>query len=131
MESNRREEVDKRFLISPVFKSVKRKEEKKIEAELRSPAVNAIMDAKYGFIAGALKETFEPVEVDPNVFTPTTRIDKIVTNKYLAYPIFALIIYLMVLRFFGSWIYDLERPHFANNNLLPDEKEEKFDSALS
>jgi len=83
-------------------------EEKKIESELRSPAVNAIMDAKYGFIAGALKETFEPVEVDPNVFTPTTRIDKIVTNKYLAYPIFALIIYLMFQATFSLGQYPMD-----------------------
>lgn len=73
---------------------VRDEEEKKIEDELKSSAANAIMDAKYGFIAGALKETFIPAQ-QQETFTHTSKIDKIVTNKYLAYPIFALVIYLM------------------------------------
>jgi len=45
-----------------------------------------ITDSKYGFIEGALKETFKPAK-EP-VKTKSRRIDGILTNKYLSYPIF-------------------------------------------
>lgn len=73
---------------------IRDEEAAKIEAELKTSSQNAIMDAKYGFIAGALKETYEPKKEKPT-FTPTSRIDRIITNRYLAYPIFALVIYMM------------------------------------
>jgi ferrous iron transport protein B len=69
-------------------------EEKLIESDLKTTAANAIIDAKYGFIAGALKETFIPAKEKKNK-TVTSRIDSIVTNKFLAYPVLLLIIFLM------------------------------------
>lgn len=50
-----------------------------------------ITDAKYGFIEGALRETFQAA-VEPLV-TKSRRIDSILTHKYLSYPIFVIIIW--------------------------------------
>ena len=68
--------------------------ERKLSSELKESAENAIMDAKYGFIAGALKETYKPSKA-PKKVTKTSKIDRIVTHKYLGYPIFLFILFVM------------------------------------
>jgi ferrous iron transport protein B len=54
---------------------------------------SAITNAKYGFIAGALKETLIPGR-KPKADTTKT-IDKWVLNRYLGYPIFLLFLFVM------------------------------------
>ena len=80
---------------------------RRIEEELKTSAANAIMDAKYAFIDGALKETFFAAEA-PDYITTTSKIDRIVTHKYLAYPIFAAIIYLMFEATFSLGQYPMD-----------------------
>jgi ferrous iron transport protein B len=53
-----------------------------------------VTDARYGFIAGALKETMKKSGKDPG-FTRSHRIDRILTNKYLGLPIFLGFLWLM------------------------------------
>jgi ferrous iron transport protein B len=54
---------------------------------------SAITDAKYGFISGALKETFTDNHLEQ---TQTTKVlDAIVTHRIWGYPIFFLFMYLM------------------------------------
>lgn len=68
------------------------------EAAFISKAMNedceqAITDAKYGFISGALKETFTDNHLEKE---QTTRvIDSIVTHRIWGYPIFFLFLYIM------------------------------------
>lgn len=68
------------------------------EADHISKAINedceqAITDAKYGFISGALKETFTDNHLEKE---QTTRvIDSIVTHRIWGYPIFFLFLYIM------------------------------------
>ncbi len=57
-----------------------------------SPEV-IIADARYGFIKGALLETYK--EIGPEKLDRTEKIDRILTNRILGIPIFALIIWLM------------------------------------
>ena len=87
--------------------AIRDEEAKRIEDEMKNTPQNAIMDAKYGFIAGALKETLISKRASSD-FTPTSKIDKIVTNKYLAYPVFAAIIYLMFQATFTLGAYPME-----------------------
>ena len=61
---------------------------------LGSNAESAIVDAKYAFIQGALAETYTHAEGAPR-HTLTDRIDAVVTNKWLAFPIFIAILYLI------------------------------------
>lgn len=66
----------------------------RIKKDLHDTPENAIMDAKYGFIAGALKETYFPAE-HKQTHTLTDKIDNIVTSPWLGYPIFLLVLYIM------------------------------------
>ncbi len=52
-----------------------------------------VADAKYGFIAGALKETYHKNHVRKR--QSSEKIDKILTHKYLGLPIFFLLLWLM------------------------------------
>lgn len=63
-----------------------------IEGRLKEDTESAITNARYGFIAGALKETF----LEKKSGSEITRIlDGIVTNKYVGFPIFFLFMWLM------------------------------------
>ena len=53
-----------------------------------------ITDARYGFVAGALRETMKKSGKDPG-FTRSQRIDRILTHKYLGLPIFLGFLWLM------------------------------------
>lgn len=68
-------------------------EEKRIDGLLNSNLESAIVDAKYAFIQGALKETYQPYSGKKPKSTITDKIDAVVTNKWLAFPIFLLILY--------------------------------------
>lgn len=67
---------------------------KRIRTELHEDAETSITDAKYGFIAGALKETLKEGKKKQK-HKRTSRIDSIVTHKYWGYPIFLLFIFTM------------------------------------
>lgn len=73
--------------------ALKEKEEKSIREDLQESSESAITDAKYGFIEGALKETYQesPLEKERT----TSLIDKVVTNKIWGFPIFFIILYLI------------------------------------
>ncbi|MDR1865105.1 MAG: ferrous iron transport protein B [Bacteroidales bacterium] len=68
-------------------------ETKRIEALLNEDSEQAFTNARYGFIAGALKETFvENPDKQPGI---TELIDPIVTGKYFGYPIFLFFMWIM------------------------------------
>ena len=54
----------------------------------------AIMNAKYGFINGALKESYEPGD-NPEAHKVTNILDNIVTNRWLGFPLFFVFLWLM------------------------------------
>lgn len=68
-------------------------EKKRIEAEFHESSESAIVDAKYGFISGALKETYHQQTIKNKQNTFSEKIDGIVTNRFLGYPIFFLILF--------------------------------------
>jgi ferrous iron transport protein B len=65
-----------------------------------------ISDAKYGFIAGALRETHIAGVIDFN--KKTRYIDRLVTNKWLGFPIFILLMWLMFMATFYLGAYPQE-----------------------
>ena len=70
-------------------------EERRIQDLLHNNSESAIVDAKYAFIQGALAETYKPhLDTTPHK-TVTDKIDAIVTNKWMAFPIFIAILYLI------------------------------------
>ncbi len=75
--------------------AVRKEEVSRIKDILQTSAESAIVDAKYAFIQGALAETYSRHIEDRPRRTLTDRIDAIVTNKWLAFPIFILLLYLI------------------------------------
>ena len=61
---------------------------------LQVDSETALMNAKYGFINGALQESYTPAENADN-HQVTKLLDKIVTHKYLGFPIFFAFLWLM------------------------------------
>jgi ferrous iron transport protein B len=65
-----------------------------IQKALKDDSETAIMNAKYGFIAGALHEAYLDVHRrDSRQFTKV--IDSVVTNKIIGYPIFFIFLWIM------------------------------------
>ena len=73
--------------------SARQREQERIRQTLGEESEQAITDAKYGFISGALRETYQDRHLDRNKLTRV--IDLFVTNRYLGYPIFFLLLYIM------------------------------------
>lgn len=67
----------------------------RVKEEMHNDCETAIMDAKYGFIHGALEESGYTTGDKKDTYQTTHLIDKILTNKYLGFPIFFLILLLM------------------------------------
>ncbi len=66
---------------------------KKLENNLKDDAETLVTDARYGFIRGALKETFKKSKKNGN--NRTQKIDKILTHKFWGIPIFIFFMWLM------------------------------------
>ena len=64
-----------------------------IRDDFREDVETAFTDARYGFIDGALQQTFKAGKKDS--LKITHRIDKFVTNKILGFPIFFLFLFVM------------------------------------
>lgn len=79
----------------------------RIKSEFKDTAENVINDAKYGFIAGALKETYVPKKKEESK-TLTDKIDNVVTNKWLGYPIFLLALFITFNATFVVGVYPME-----------------------
>ena len=70
-------------------------EHKRIESLLNSGLESAMVDAKYAFVQGALAETYEPYKGKKRRHTLTDKIDAVITNKWLAFPIFFFLLYVV------------------------------------
>ena len=70
-------------------------ENARIRGLLGSGAESAMVDAKYAFVQGALAETYVPSSKKRKWHTITDRIDAVVTNRWLAFPIFFLLLYVV------------------------------------
>lgn len=68
-------------------------EHKRIESLLNSGTESALVDAKYAFVEGALAETY--VQGHKKRHTLTDKIDGVVTNRWLAFPIFFFLLYIV------------------------------------
>jgi ferrous iron transport protein B len=65
---------------------------KKLETAFGEPSETLITDAKYGFVAGALKETF--VSGTASRKHRSKKIDQLLTHKYLGFPFFLLFMWI-------------------------------------
>lgn len=78
----------------------------RIKTALGEDVESAVTNEKYGFIEGALAETYTPSNKDNN--RNTSIIDRIVTHKYLGIPLFLLVMFVMFWSTFTLGAYPQE-----------------------
>lgn len=82
--------------------------ERRVKEETNEDSETAIMDAKYGFIHGALKEAGYEVGEKEDTYHYTHVLDGILTNKFVGFPIFLCALAVMFIATFwlGSYPQD-------------------------
>ncbi|MGN1262520.1 MAG: ferrous iron transport protein B [Prevotella sp.] len=75
--------------------AVRDREAARVKEETQEDSETAIMDAKYGFIHGALQEAGFEAGKKQDTYQVTHVIDSIITNRYVGFPIFFLFLYAM------------------------------------
>ena len=75
--------------------SARFEENARIRALMGSGLESSLVDAKYAFVQGALAETYVPSSKKRRIHTLTEKIDAVVTNRWLAFPIFFLMLYIV------------------------------------
>jgi ferrous iron transport protein B len=78
----------------------------RLEKRINDESSQLITDAKYGFIAGALKECYVPGVM--NRMIATEKIDKVMTNKFVGFPIFLGMMFLTFYATFALGAYPAE-----------------------
>ena len=90
-------EAEKTALSLPNGKdiiAIRNEQTRIIKLSTNEDSETAIMNAKYGFINGALKESYEEGD-NPNAHQVTKVLDNIVTNRWLGFPLFFVFLWLM------------------------------------
>ncbi len=80
--------------------------QKDVLNEIGEDSESAITDAKYGYVQGAMKETFQKMHRYKRLMTK--RIDAVVTHQVWGYPIFLLLMYLMFFCTFNIGQYPMD-----------------------
>jgi ferrous iron transport protein B len=80
----------------------------RVKEETGSDSETAIMDAKYGFINGALKEAEYKTGHKKDTYKMTHRIDRLLSHKYLGFPIFFFLLYIMFQTTFSLGQYPMD-----------------------
>lgn len=99
----------------------------KLESALNEDSETLVTDARYGFINGALKETYQPDIFKKKLKTETEIIDTFITHKIFGFPIFILFLWIMFQTTFTAGGYPkawIEQLVFVTgqglNSILPD-----------
>lgn len=93
------------------IKEAAEKEIKRLEDMYHEPSETQITDARYGFIAGALKETL--TKGSKNLREKTEQIDSVLTHRFWGYPLFILFLFITFVATFEvgkypvDWLNDL------------------------
>lgn len=103
------EQVSGLLTSYPNYEAIKKSTQKeihKIELLEKEESETVITNAKYSFIAGALKETFRNKKISEK--TRSEKIDSILTNKFLGFPIFSAILFLIFYTTFKIGAYPMD-----------------------
>ena len=102
VESEHRSEDRKQLMAARDYAAARVMEETGVDSE------TAIMDAKYGFIHGALAEAEYRTGTKKDTYKTTHRIDALLSNRYLGFPFFFLILYVMFQTTFALGQYPMD-----------------------
>ena len=83
-------------------------EHKRIDSLFKTNLESALVDAKYAFVQGALAETYVPDHSKKRRHTITDKIDAFMTNRWLAFPIFFFLLYLVFQGTFAIGEYPMQ-----------------------
>lgn len=104
-------QVEKSISLLPDFKEIiKHRDDAAswLKKETHEESETAVMDAKYGFIHGALKEIGYAEGKETYNYGITHKLDALITHKWLGFPLFFLFIYLMFFTTFNIGQYPME-----------------------
>jgi ferrous iron transport protein B len=85
-----------------------RKESLRIEKIYNRDIEGLMTDSRYGFISGALKETLSKKEIPVDELSHSSRIDRILTHKWLGFPFFLLFLWVMFQSTFNLGKYPVD-----------------------
>jgi len=88
--------------------TVRDKASARVREERGDDSETAIMDAKYGFINGALREAGFKTGTKEDTYKTTHLIDGVLSNKFLGLPIFFLLLYIMFETTFSIGQYPMD-----------------------
>ena len=80
----------------------------RVKEETGQDAETAIMDAKYGFINGALHEAIYHTGSKTDTYRTTHMIDRVLSNRFVGFPIFFLILFVMFETTFALGQYPMD-----------------------
>lgn len=102
--------ITKEFLVSASnyeqIQDVAQKERLRLEKEYKEDARTIITNAKYGFIRGALQETFKTGEKDKRQLT--NAIDTLITHQWLGFPFLLFFMWVMFQATFSLGSYPMD-----------------------
>ncbi|MBE0638257.1 MAG: ferrous iron transport protein B [Bacteroidales bacterium] len=78
-----------------------------LESDFKEDTETLITDARYGFISGALKETYTEDKLKRKVKTETEILDTFITHKLFGFPIFIFFLWLMFYTTFTAGQYPM------------------------
>lgn len=108
--------------------SIRDKSVRNISTVMNEECESAITDAKYAFINGALKETYTESGLQKN--QKTKLIDSVVAHKYLGFPLFFVIVFLMFQATFTLGQYPMDGIEWLVGYVSDFFKENMTDGAL-
>ena len=88
--------------------SVRDRAAARVQEETGDDAETAIMDAKYGFINGALTEAGYSTGTKEDTYRTTHLIDSILSNRYVGFPLFFAILFIMFQTTFALGQYPMD-----------------------
>ena len=106
------------------IKNIQQNQIKRVEGFLNSDSETLVSDSRYGFVSGALKETYTEGTVDR--FKRSKFIDSLITHKIWGFPIFLLFLFIMFVSTFKlgqypmDWIdWLVQQTALLFNNFMP------------
>lgn len=80
----------------------------RVKEETLEDSETAIMDAKYGFIHGALEEASYSTGMNKDTYQVTHLLDRLMTHKFIGFPVFILILGVMFFTTFTLGAYPMD-----------------------
>ena len=96
------------YLLTAPVKEARDKAAARVLEETGDDSETAIMDAKYGFINGALTEAGYLTGTKEDTYHLTHLLDNVLSNKFLGFPIFFLILFVMFQTTFALGQYPMD-----------------------